>query len=168
MFNTTIVKHSEITTGLLNEIIKIKSVAWPYMYDQQIQWVEEHIKPSDIHVLLSQNKKNIAYLNLVDVELTINENRSRGYGIGNVCSIENGLGYGKQLMLKTNEYITSLNKFGLLFCKTELVPFYTKVAWNIINKDCIVVNFDNLKINAMVYNNTDIPVKRLIYSGQPF
>lgn len=167
MFKITTFKHSEITKELFDDIIGIKSVAWPYSYEQQMQWIKHHLKPNDIHVILSYDSKHVAYLNLVDIEFTINGIQSQGYGIGNVCSIRSGLGYGRELMLKTNEFLHSVNKQGLLLCRVNLVPFYKKVDWHLLNKNAISLSFDHTEIDIMIYN-TDVPVTSLKYFGQPF
>lgn len=168
MFEFTTIEHSEITKELLDEIIRIKSVAWfQYDYEQQLTWIECNINSNDIHVLLFDDGELVAYLNLLNLEFSINGNNAKGYGIGNVCALRTGLGYGKKLMDKTNEYLVFCKKQGVLLCKEQLIGFYKKADWILLEHKVVLLNFDDSPINLMVYN-VENPISSFIYLGKPF
>ena len=167
MFDLKLVPHKEVSSRQLEEIIKIKSKAWPYSFDKQLEWIETNLKESDIHVLLSLNETNVAYLNLIDVELNLDEIAIDGCGIGNVCTIEKGKGWGKEIISQTNLYLEQRNKIGLLFCKNFLINFYGINNWKLIEKRKITLSFDNELIETMIFN-CDKEFHILKYLGKPF
>jgi len=167
MFELTVVQHSDLSESILEEIIHIKSISWPYCYESQIKWMESNLKNIDLHFLLIVNNRIISYLNLIDIKININNNIINGYGVGNVCTIEKGKGYGNLLMEQTNRYISQKKRVGLLFCKKELVCFYKKFSWIQLEKNKLALAFDNNNIETMIYNLPKI-VYSLHYNGNYF
>jgi len=92
MYSLYTVKHSEATPLDLDRAISLKSVAWPYPKESQIQWMRENLKPEDLHVFLMQYGTDVAYLNIAMVYVTINGTLTLCAGIGNVCSSRKGGG----------------------------------------------------------------------------
>lgn len=127
-----IIPNAEITKDQLAEVIRIKNVAWNYSSEKHLDWISKNIEENDLHVILSIDGVNQAYLNLVNITFEINEQEHQGLGIGNVCSFEKGKGFGSILMKETSKFLRKNNKFGLLFCKESLVEFYKKMGWKII------------------------------------
>lgn len=165
MYYLKVIRHSEVTQSDLDEIIKIKSVAWPYPYDEQVNWIENNLTDYDLHVVLLLNKcQPVAYLNLVERDFKVNDDKIAVLGVGNVCSVEPGKGYGSKLMEKVSEYIVDNNKIGLLFCKRELVNFYRKYGW----EKRKITNLDSLCINSMVCHFIIPNDIEIIYEGQLF
>lgn len=167
MFKLILIPHKEVTGKQLEKIISIKSNAWPYSIDKQIEWIDANLKESDIHVLLSLNERNVAYLNLIEIEIKNDGYLLEGYGIGNVCASEKGKGWGKEIVAQTNSYLENRNKIGLLFCKNSLVDFYSICNWYLIEKNKLALSFDNESIEAMIYNY-DKKFNTLEYTGKPF
>ena len=167
MVKLTLIPNSELSNRQLEEIIKIKSIAWNYNFDQQLAWIRQNLKESDLHVLLSTEDKNLAYLNLIEIEVKIDGFLKKGYGIGNVCSCEKNRGWGKEIMARTNSYLAKDNRIGLLFCKKTLVNFYYLNSWKIVDKEKLSVGFNNDFIETM-YFNCNINFDQLEYYGIPF
>lgn len=167
MYILKTIEHSSITATDLSLIINIKSVAWHYSFQQHKSWIENNISKNDIHLFLYKDEQVVAYMNLVDVEAIINHIPTRVWGIGNVCSIESGKGYGQELMKQTNDYIKQSNKQGLLFCKDILIKFYSKYKWQLIDKELLQLNFDNTSVNTLIYNNQQ-NTEQLIYKDKSF
>lgn len=132
MFTLSITSHKEASDELLHKVICIKSVAWPYPEVSQLIWINDNMKPDDLHCILFENYKPIGYLNLINEKLNNDSEDSIPiWGIGNVCVVEKGKGYGGILLLKVNEYIIQTNRIGLLFCHDKLVDFYKKHGWKL-------------------------------------
>lgn len=167
MFSIKAILHKELTRSLLDKIIMVKTAAWPYPYEEQKKWIDNNIKGSDIHFLLLKENKAIAYLNLIDIEVDIDNCRKKAFGVGNVCAIEKGKGYGNELMKLTNEYIIEKKRVGLLFCKSELVDFYKKFSWIQLGNSKLVLTFDNNNIETMIYNFNH-SINKLQYNGKSF
>lgn len=167
MFGLKLIRHREVTEKQLEEIIKIKSTAWLYNFNNQIEWMNNNFKEDDIHVLMSLNNQDVAYLNLVEIEIEIDGILKMGYGIGNVCARERGRGYGSKIMSKTNLYLKKKNKIGLLFCKYSLVGFYKLNNWKLIEKNKLELSFNNESIETMIFNY-DNEFRCLKYMGKSF
>lgn len=163
MFHIKMINHQDITKQELNEIIAVKSTQWHHNYDQQLKWIDENIKETDIHVLLLSNNINVAYLNLIDIDLVVNDIPKKSLGVGNVCAIEKGKGYGFELMKEVNKIISDLNKIGILFCKVALLNYYSSLNWKELKQNQYRIDCGNSKV--MVFN-IDIGEKTIIdYDG---
>lgn len=167
MFSHEFIPHRGISQEALEAIIQIKSVAWPYPFDRQIEWIGNNLKDSDFHLLLFDEDRAVAYLNIIDIEMTIDDCQYKSLGIGNVCSAEKGKGYGSELMSRANRLLINDNKIGLLFCKQSLVRFYEKSEWNIIDKLQLCLSFDNKEVETMIFNLSK-PLSKLSYMGRAF
>src|SRR5947209_1919910 len=124
--------HSQISSKELRNIIELKNIHWKYTVDQHLSWIKENILDADIHVTMYKNNKLLGYLNLVVIKVKLNNKDCDIYGIGNVCSRENGYGYGKELLIGIQQYLIENDCRGILFCKNALVPFYKKFGWDLI------------------------------------
>jgi hypothetical protein len=167
MFELKVIPHAEITTETLNEIIRIKSVAWSYSHSEHMDWINNNLKNTDFHVLLQKENKAVAYLNLVTIEITIDKVNHQAIGIGNVCSLEKGKGYGKELMKLTTHYVLQNNKIGLLFCKKKLMGFYRKHGWKPMERKQLNVTFESFNIETMITNYKH-NFSHLRYDGRAF
>ncbi|HEY5368237.1 MAG TPA: hypothetical protein VIJ75_04530 [Hanamia sp.] len=167
MYNLLLIPNKEVTSQQLNEIIKIKSKSWPYSFDKQLEWINSNLKKNDIHVLLSFDKQIIAYLNLIEIEFSIDGYLKNGYGLGNVCSSEKGKGWGKIIMTQINLILKEKNKIGLLFCKKSLVAFYSINNWLLIERKKVTLSFNNESIETMIFNWNGI-FQHLEFLGIPF
>jgi hypothetical protein len=144
-------KHSKINQQELEKIADLKKRYWNYTSEEHLNWIERNIKADDIHVLMFEKENLVAYLNLINTEVVINNVVQPFIGIGNVCSSEKGKGYGRRLLIEVNNFLTDYNQSGILFCKEELVNFYKKFRWILIDKSFAnQVFFKN--INVMVFN----------------
>jgi hypothetical protein len=167
VFKIRIIPTQDISQHYLDEIIRIKSSAWPYAYEDQLKWINENLKYNDLHSLLFYKEKVIAYLNFISIKLNINDESYDALGIGNVCTLEKGKGLGNILIQLNNKYLTDNNKIGLLFCKQSLVSFYKRNGWSIVEKSCLNLHFNNKNIETMILNYSK-PVNRLTYIGKAF
>lgn len=168
MFDVRFINHDKLSQELLKEIIQVKSVAWPYSYSDQCEWINNNLKSSDIHVLLfDEDSVLVAYLNLVEIPFTLNNEKHLGYGIGNVCSLVKGRGDGAKLMNVTNNFFIENNRKGILFCKNQLVNFYERHGWKIIPKDSISISDSEEKPNVMIFNS-NVDYSSFSYDGKSF
>lgn len=167
MFDLKLIPHNNLSQKYLDEIIHIKSIAWPYSYEKQLEWINFNLKDSDIHVLLYLDEEPVAYLNLIEIKLIVDEIQMISYGIGNVCAKEKGKGWGKELISQTNAYLTQTNKIGLLFCKNLLVEFYKLNNWRVIEKECLSLRFNDDTILTLTFNLAN-GFQELEYFGRPF
>lgn len=144
--NWKIIFNSDILNCDIKKIVELKNEYWPYGIDSQMEWIRENILAEDAHMLAETQDGNlVAYLTLTKVDLRINSLNYKMLGIGNVC-VEKmllGKGYGKALVQKASRYINNCGLLGVLLCKENLVPFYTKCGWtNIQYKRASVAGVD--------------------------
>ncbi|MBC5837038.1 GNAT family N-acetyltransferase [Flavobacterium muglaense] len=162
----SIVKQKDISEQELLEVCKIKSVFGDYSIGSQKQWILKNLYEDDLHFLLYNDDVLVAYLNLVDVRLLINGNLWSVYGIGNVCSSKNGSGFGSKIVRKLNDFLVSVDIPGYLFCKQNLISFYSKNGWAILDCDNSNV-LKNIEIKSMIFNFKE-NVNNIDYTGRLF
>ena len=167
MFDLKLIHHWEVTNKQLEEIVEIKSMAWLYDFDSQIDWINNNFKEDDIHVLLSLDNWHVAYLNLIGIKIKIDGILHMGYGIGNVCARVRGCGYGSEIISKINLYLKKKKKIGLLFCKDSLVKFYSSNNWKLVEKEKLELSFNNELVETMIFNYDHV-FKHLEYLGKSF
>jgi hypothetical protein len=167
MFSLILIPHRDVTESQIEEIVRIKSVAWLYDVESQHEWLNSNLLDTDIHVLLRLNEKNIAYLNLINIIIKIDGVVEKCYGVGNVCSSEKGKNFGKKIMAQISLYLLQKNMLGLLFCNEKLIKFYSLCAWNLIEKEKVKLFFNSESVETMIYN-CNYEFQKLEYSGRAF
>jgi len=167
MYKIQIIPNRTVSKELLTRIIEIKSAAWPYSFEKQLSWIEANLGEDDLHVLLYKEDEPVAYLNLVHIEFFADGDSLAGWGIGNVCAAEKGIGYGKILMEELNQYLLQHEVPGLLFCKKALVGFYQSVGWFLLDPSKVTLSYPNQEVETMGFNLTN-NFNRLKYNGKAF
>lgn len=162
-----VIQHQVISQKDLDDIISIKSIAWPFNYEEQLNWITRNISDCDYHLILYSNNEPVGYLNLVNIELFINQITVNALGVGNVCTKVHAKGYGKDLLLLLNDFLIQNQKIGLLFCRDNLVNFYAKYEWRIVSENLIKLAVDNIDVNTMIFNNKEY-LKKIEYKGRLF
>jgi predicted N-acetyltransferase YhbS len=165
-FTTSLIKHSDISEEELSEICILKAVRWIYTLEQHKKWMTENIQPNDFHILVKEDKKPIAYANLVVVKVLINNEELYFRGIGNVCTSETGRGFGNILMEEINVVLEQNQWKGILLCKDHLIPYYEKFNWRLIDKYLVKAEKFS-EINFMIYNFED-SITLLKYNDRNF
>jgi predicted GNAT family N-acyltransferase len=142
------IEHNDITDELLNKIVLMKGQYWKYSIEEQLKWISKNVNSNDKHLMIF-NKENelIAYLNMVNSTISIENIAYDILGIGNVCVDSNYIGknMGKLLMSACTFYLNSINKTGVLLCKDKLNSFYNKSGWK--------KYYNKLIINKQIFNN---------------
>lgn len=150
----------------MQEIIAIKSMRWKYSQQQHLDWIEQNISPSDYHILIYSKEQLVSYANLVAILLEVDGNQIPFMGIGNVCTVESGKGYGNLLMQQVNEVLLKNDWKGILFCKEDLVSYYRKFSWELISKNKIEANVSETT-NILIFN-FDVSTSKFRYYGCNF
>lgn len=139
-----IIKHSDISDSDLKRVIEIKNAAWPHLFDSQLEWINQNQLPDDLHVILKDDLGDVAYLDMCPVKAKIDFVTTTFWGIGNVCTRKRGYGYGAILMKSVNQYLIENKYKGILFCRENLLGFYSKYGWALL---------DNKKISISLHDN---------------
>ncbi|OTG80196.1 hypothetical protein B9T33_09775 [Acinetobacter sp. ANC 5054] len=166
MFEIKLIPHKDILESELNEVISLKSKQWGFGINEQKQWIEKNLNNNDLHLILKENDLGVAYLNLIDINLYLNDKQIKGFGVGNVCAIERGKGYGFKIMKEANKIISDLDRIGLLFCKEPLVKYYKSLDWLELNDGKFEINLKNT--HCLFFNIQNYRDLKLSYDGLIF
>lgn len=154
-----VIQHLFLDSKTLNDIIEVKRLSWNYSLEDHLNWIENNIRDDDYHFLLIEDDKLVAYINLVYVVVFKEDTLIPFLGIGNVCSREKGLGYGKSIMLELNNYLIVNELRGILFCQKSLVPFYSKYGWSTTNNlhpaASVITMVFNCDLESMKFEKID-------------
>ena len=163
------IEHKSITNEQLLRIIAVKDISWPYPLNKQLDWIKKNLSNEDIHVIFSEDKKDIGYLCLTRIKLLINGKQTIGYGLGNICVTEKGKGYGRMIMNEINQKLDEEKIVGLLFCQLHNIEFYKKCNWVHIPDSIVSIKNgpDNISYYTFVYNFSK-HIYNLEYSGRFF
>lgn len=158
--------HSQLNSQELEKIVDLKKRHWNYSSEEHVNWIQNNINDEDIHVLMFEKEELVAYLNLINTEVIINDTIQFFIGIGNVCSKEKGKGYGGLLINEVNQYLIVQKKLGILLCKVDLIDFYKKYNWKLVNEVLTGNSIGgNVKIMLFNYENEIITFQ---YLGRNF
>lgn len=144
----------ELTDGELKSIIELKNQHWKHDEGEHRRWMEENILPDDFHLFMREDAL-LGYLNLVHVDVTIDQEKCRMLGIGNVCVNQENehMGMGGILMAAANAFIKKQQLCGILLCRNSLVKFYSKSNWEILNAQNMSISVEKYVHNVMVYDS---------------
>lgn len=161
-----LIKHDDILFRDILRAVSVKSVAWPHPIESQLKWIIDNMHPNDLHVFLTDGVADKAYMTMSSVEGLMNGNSTSFMGVGCVCSANPGKGEGKLLIFSINQYL-DINKLkGLLFCKQNLIDFYSKYYWKLIPPERVQFKTPHKGVFTMVYNCEE--VERLYYNDRFF
>lgn len=161
-----IIRHNDILFRDLLRAVAVKNVAWPHQVESQVKWIIDNMQPDDMHVFLTENGEDKAYMTLSPVTATVNGEDSPFMGVGCVCAAHPGNGGGKLLVETVNKYLKERNYKGLLFCKENLIKFYSKYDWVLLPQERASLPVRSSDIFTMVYNTP--LVGSLKYQGHMF
>ena len=154
-----VIRHKDIEQITLDEIVNVKKLSWEYSKQEHLNWITENLNGNDYHFMLINNNEIIAYLNLVNVNVIFKNKSIPFIGIGNVCSKYKGIGLGSELISEVNNCIETNSLHGILFCKHQLIEFYSKSNWllnpNIqVSKNVYTMLYNfNLDLTSLKYND---------------
>lgn len=144
----------EISKEDRHELIKLKQQYWPYNEVLQSEWFDKNIRSNDYHILIWNKSKLLAYLNMVNIIVELGDMRVGMLGIGNVCVDNENVktGMGSVIIGIANHFIKANKMCGILLCKDNLVKFYNKNQWVLIEPKKKKVNNNEFFHNIMVYD----------------
>ncbi len=143
----------ELAIEEIEEINSLKNQYWKHSADEHMKWFRENIKSNDNHIMLYGGGEYnlLAYLNIVHVDVAVNQRPHRMMGIGNVCvnMDKQHSGYGAILMSAANMFIKDKRSCGLLLCHEDLLSFYKKMGWSIMNVENALIHNQPFRFNIM-------------------
>lgn len=153
------VKHDELSTSSLDEIISIKGSVWNYPIESHKDWISKNIRPGDYHLIVRNSDKCVAYLNLVDLIVTAQQNDFDAWGIGNVCVRPEfqGKNYGLLLLKLVDFFLASTHRAGVLICRDHVALFYERCNWHKFSGTVIDPDSSDLMYNLFFSQGANLP-----------
>lgn len=170
-YDFDLIQHSSASGELINSIIKLKQQHWPYDKDSQYRWIRNNIKSDDYHLIIKTDDGLMAYMDIVNVKIRQRNNVIDAYGIGNVCVDKKNehRGLGLILMSHCNDFIEQRNSLGVLLCKPELIAFYQKSGWEVIDFTEKYIKDKKYNSHVMLFGNKiEISKNQEIYFDREF
>ncbi len=152
-----ILKKNKINYDLKKKILKLKNQHFKFSIKSQSKWFKKHIKNKDLHNLLFIKNKLIGYNCLRKMRLsnfTKKNKISKNIFWFDTLVVDKkykGLGLSKKIMLSSNKIILKNKNSGILFCKKNMIRYYKKFNWKVLNSSKIKRN-KYLRLNPMVFN----------------
>lgn len=151
-----IIISRRLTEQQLSEISLLKATRWvKYSATEHRLWLMENSNLKDDHLLIYEKEILVAYAQLKrNIHIQNMETPIPLIGVGNVCTVESGKGYGWLLLNEINNFILGIESNGILFTTIEKAGFYRKGGWQIIelniakgNDSTIAMILSNEKVN---------------------
>ena len=154
-----IIEHKDLTIGDFATICKLKQKSWPrYSYEDHAEWILKN--HPDLHCLY----ENVAYCNIVKIEIEIDGVKTDALGFGNLCS--DNRGYGGFLMKKL---LLQYDSPKLSFCSYEFESYYRSLGWQFIHRSKVMMPKIELELSGIRVMTHDIPGFNLLtYNGTKF
>lgn len=154
---------AELGDNEVNSVISLKQQYWAYDTVKQIIWFRANLLPDDLHLMVTMEGTLIAYLNAVNVDVTVDQSLHRMLGIGNVCVDRKHAhtGLGGILMACINAHIRQTQCCGILLCRRQLIGFYDKFDWKKYDAETVYINGQPYEHFIMTFD----PGKRIPKDG---
>lgn len=156
-FSLKSIVSDKLTNKEIKEICLLKDKKWKFGIKSQIKWFKSNIKKYDMHNLLFIKSKLIGYTLLRKRTCEIkNLNKKFQYALLDTLIINKkyrNIGLSNLLMTFNNMVIKQSNYLSFLICKKDLVNFYKKNRWTIINNMNITINKYPFSGYGMLFNN---------------
>ncbi len=153
------VKHDELSTSCLDEIISIKGSVWNYPVESHKDWIAKNIRFGDYHLIVKNRDKYVAYLNIIDLIIKAKQTDILAWGIGNVCVRPEfqGKNYGLLLLKLVDFFLASTHRAGVLICRDQVAPFYERCNWRKYSGSVIVPDGSDLMYNFFFSQGANLP-----------
>ena len=137
------------------QICKLKNSFWKFGLKSNLDWFRNNIKRNDIHNLIFTNFKLIGYTVLRVNSLLKIKNKikyfyldtliiDKKYRFINLSSI---------LMTFNNQIILNNKKISFLICQKQMIKFYKKFFWKLLNKKYFTIKDHKFSSYGMFFNN---------------
>ena len=147
------IKNKEISQLLIDKICKFKMKFWKYNLNSQLKFFYENHNNDDLHFILIDKNKILAY-NVLKKRIFTKLEKSKNivkkyFFLFDSFLVDKNFrnqNIGSNHLKENKIYLKKVGKPGFLLCKKKLINFYTKNDWElIINKNFKVKNYKKKK-----------------------
>lgn len=162
-----ILKKSKINRSLINKISKLKNQEWKYGIKANIKWFQEKIERDDIHFIIFNQNRIIAYNCLRKKKfLTKKKIKNTLYIFDSlvVSKKYRNKGLGKFISIASLLFLKKFKSKGFLLCKKEKLLFYQSIGWKFYKNIRIKLTNHSSNNLKMFYNfSKPLNIKEIIF-----
>ena len=147
-------QKKDISIQDLKLICNLKDQKWNHGIKSQINWFKKNVKSKDIHNLLFIKKVLVGYVLLRERSCIKNENIKK-YLLFDTLIIKEeyqNKGYARIMMNFTNEIIRKKKMASFLICEKEMIKFYQRFNWFLLETSSFKIMDHNFSSNGMAFN----------------
>ena len=162
-----ILKKNKINKSLINKISKLKNQEWKYGVKANIRWFQEKIEEDDIHFILFNQNKIIAY-NCMRKKIFLTKKKIKNtlyiFDSLVVCKKYRNKGLGKFISIASLFFLNKFKLKSFLLCKKKNLQFYKSIGWKFY-KDLRIKLTNHSSNNLKMFYNFSKPlnIKEIIF-----
>jgi len=147
-------KTNRLDASKLKKILAIKNSFWKFGLSSQRKWFKQNVRSFDYNFLLYLGKKMIGYTLLRKRKYIIKSNENSFFLLDTIIIDKKyrSSRYGSKLIKGINNFILKKKLISILYCKKNIVNFYTKNNWRILPKKNISASFHKKNRFFLIFN----------------
>ena len=138
------------------EIATLKNSHWNFGISSQLSWFKNknNVFKNDFHLFLKKDEKIIGYVQLGKRKYILNSKENSYYLFRTliVFKKERNEKIAKKIMYEVSNFIKQKKLPSFLLCKKNLIKFYEKYGWIILNKKKFKVQDHKTSLRGMIFN----------------
>ena len=166
-FSLKSITSDKLINKEIKEICLLKNKYWKFGIESQLKWFKNNVKKYDLHNLFHIKSKLVGYTLLRKRTFEIKSlNKKTQYLLFDTLVIDKnhrGMKLSNLLMNFNNTIIKQSGFSSFLICNDELVDFYKKNNWKILNKKFFNIADHDFSSNAMIFNELNSYKKCAFY-----
>lgn len=148
-------KTFQLKKNEVMQICKLKNSFWKFGLRSNLDWFRNKIKSNDIHNLIFSNFRLIGYTVLRVNSLFKNKNKIKYFYFDSLIIDKKYRSnkFSSILMHYNNQIILKNKKISFLICQKQMVKFYKKFSWKLLNKKYFIIKDHKFSSYGMFFNN---------------
>ena len=148
------------------DIAKLKNSHWNFSISSQLSWFKDqkNVFKNDFHLFLKKNEKIIGYVQLGKRKYISNSIENKYYLFRTLIVLkkERNEKLAKKIMHEVSNFVKKKRLPSFLLCKKDLIKFYEKYGWVMLNKKKFKVEDHKTSLYGMIYNLKKTDQKKII------
>ena len=151
----------------IKEICLLKDKHWKFGLNSQLKWFKNNVKKYDLHNLFYVKSKLVGYTLLRKRTIKIvGSNKETKYLLFDTLILNKkyrNIKLSNLIMNFNILVITQSGVFSFLICENELINFYKKNNWKILNKKMFDIADRRFTSRGMTFNRLNLNKKCIFY-----
>ena len=177
MPDLAIYPQTELPASLKWQALAFIKTEWPFVFSGEDQFLTEPCPPDQdpVHFVAAEGDSLIGYASIFRLDLSHAGKRYEIYAFGNMFTFPpyRKQGYGKRILEMATNFIRNSDvDAGILFCESNVVPFYRACGWQTAGTPVRVGTPDDYEqhdhiLTMILYVSEKSPRGRSDFDGQP-